>query len=89
MSGIISDGSGNDSTNEPRIENSVDAPQFYPPFFFFFFFFFASKSNLKIHRTQLPLIKFQIRHVFDGLRFSSIFARVKNGKKKKDKNKIK
>lgn len=46
-------------------------------------FFFVSKSNLKIHRTQLPLIKFRIRDVFDGLRFSSIFASVNIEKKKK------
>lgn len=47
-----------------------------------FLFFFVSKSNLKIHRTQLPLIKFRIRDVFDGLRFSSIFASVNIEKKK-------
>lgn len=53
----------------------------------FYRFFFVSKSNLKIHRIQLRLIKFQIRDVFDGLRFSSIFPSVNIEKKKKKINK--
>lgn len=59
--------------------------------FFIFIFFCVSKSNLKIHRTQLRLIKFQILNVFDRLRFFIDICKCQYWKKKEKKrwNKIK
>lgn len=85
MSGIVSDGRNDSTPSRNRgsgegVGRRGSDEQFYR-------FFFVSKSNLKIHRIQLRLIKFQIRDVFDGLRFSSIFPSVNIEKKKKKINK--